>query len=180
MHFLINNDLVELILNRCWRPSLCITGCDNIPSCELGGNVLRPKTTLKFSVRTPPTTDVKIAAQILKETLEHNPPYGAKVIVNLMAKAPGWHAPILAPWLEQALDQASQEFFGKPAAYQGEGGTIPFMGMLGQKFPKAQFLITGVLGPHSNAHGPNEFLHIPTAEKITCCIAQIIAIYSKL
>ena len=59
--------------------------------------------------------------------------------------------------------------------YMGEGGTIPFMGMLGEKFPGAQFMITGVLGPHSNAHGPNEFLHIPTGKRVTAAVARVIA-----
>ena len=81
----------------------------------------------------------------------------------------------MAPWLETALERASQRLFGKPAMYMGEGGSIPFMGMLGEKFPEAQFLITGVLGPGSNAHGPNEFLHLPTARKLTCAVAQILA-----
>jgi acetylornithine deacetylase/succinyl-diaminopimelate desuccinylase-like protein len=59
--------------------------------------------------------------------------------------------------------------------WMGEGGTIPFMAMLGQKYPQAQFLITGVLGPHSNAHGPNEFLHLGYAKKLTACVADVLA-----
>ena len=84
-------------------------------------------------------------------------------------------APELAPWLERSLDEASHAYFGKPAAYMGEGGTIPFMAMLGERFPQAQFMITGVLGPHSNAHGPNEFLHIPVAKRISCAVAKVLA-----
>ena len=87
----------------------------------------------------------------------------------------GWEAPALAPWLEAAVDAASQQFFGAPVAYNGEGGSIPFMGMLGEKFPGAQFMITGVLGPHSNAHGPNEFLHIPMGKHVTACVARVVA-----
>ena len=60
----------------------------------------------------------------------------------------------------------------------GEGGTIPFMAMLGRRFPDAQFLITGVLGPRSNAHGPNEFLHIEYAKRLTACVAEIIAAHA--
>jgi acetylornithine deacetylase/succinyl-diaminopimelate desuccinylase-like protein len=65
--------------------------------------------------------------------------------------------------------------FGKPVAFHGEGGSIPFMAMLGEKFPGTQFVVTGVLGPHSNAHGPNEFLHIPFAKKLSVCVATILA-----
>jgi di/tripeptidase len=59
--------------------------------------------------------------------------------------------------------------------YMGTGGSIPFMGMLGEKFPGTQFLITGVLGPNANAHGPNEFLHLATARKVTACVSQVLA-----
>jgi acetylornithine deacetylase/succinyl-diaminopimelate desuccinylase-like protein len=111
----------------------------------------------------------------LAQILEKNPPHGASVRLENASGTSGWNAPKLEPWLETAVDNASQAFFGKPSASMGEGGTIPFMGMLGRKFPKAQFIITGVLGPESNAHGPNEFLHVPTAKKLTACVASIVA-----
>ncbi len=117
--------------------------------------------------------------EFVKKLLENDPPYGAKVSFELEKAGSGWNAPELAPWLEQSLDDASQEFFGKPAMYMGEGGSIPFMGMLGEKFPGAQFLITGVLGPHSNAHGPNEFLHIPTGKRMSMCVARVVADHYK-
>ncbi len=91
------------------------------------------------------------------------------------SSAAGWNAPALAPWLEQSLARASEAAFGAPPAYMGEGGSIPFMAMLGEKFPQAQFVVTGVLGPHSNAHGPNEFLHIPTGQRVSTVIAQVLA-----
>ncbi|MDH3691450.1 MAG: M20 family metallopeptidase [Gammaproteobacteria bacterium] len=165
----------ELILNRTWRPALSITGASGLPSLSDAGNVLRPGTVLKLSLRLPPTCDAEAADETLNQILEQDPPYGAKVTFEPEQSASGWNAPPVAPWLEVSLDNASHNFFGKPAVYMGEGGSIPFMGMLGEKFPEAQFLITGVLGPHSNAHGPNEFLHIPTAKKVTCCVAQVIA-----
>ena len=111
----------------------------------------------------------------LKTLLESDPPYGATVTFTPDWSATGWHAPKMDDWLEKAIDQASLNYFEKPSVHMGEGGSIPFMGMLGEKFPDAQFLITGVLGPNSNAHGPNEFLHIPTAKKLTCCVAEIIS-----
>ena len=171
----VTRDLTELILNRTWRPALSIIGADGLPPTAGGGNVMRPVTELKLSLRIPPTCDAGAAAAALKTILEKDPPYGAQVSFDPNWASSGWDAPALAPWLEQSLEQASRACFGKPAAYMGEGGTIPFMGMLGERFPQAQFLITGVLGPNSNAHGPNEFLHIPTGKRLTCCVARVIA-----
>lgn len=165
----------ELILNRTWRPSLSIAGIDGIPAISAAGNVLRPYTSAKLSLRLPPTCDAEIACNKLKSILENDPPYGAKVTFTPDWNAGGWNAPELDPWLEQAINSASLNYFDRPAMHTGEGFSIPFMGMLGKEFPNAQFLITGVLGPHSNAHGPNEFLHIPTAKKLTCCVAEVVA-----
>jgi acetylornithine deacetylase/succinyl-diaminopimelate desuccinylase-like protein len=171
----MNADLTELVLNRTWRPALSITGADGLPSLSNAGNVLRPQTAVKLSLRLPPTLEPKKAGEVLKRVLEANPPNGCKVEVELEKASTGWNAPALAPWLGSAIDTASRDFFGAPAMYMGEGGTIPFMGMLGEKFPGAQFMITGVLGPHSNAHGPNEFLHIPTGKRVTAAVARVIA-----
>ncbi|HEY8009780.1 MAG TPA: M20 family metallopeptidase [Rudaea sp.] len=171
----VSSDLGELVLNRTWRPALAVTGIDGIPPLDSAGNVLRPFTAAKLSLRLPPTLDASKAGAALKTLLESDPPYGAKVTFDLEKAGSGWNAPALAPWLEQSVDAASREFFGRPPAYMGEGGSIPFMGMLGEKFPGAQFLITGVLGPHSNAHGPNEFIHIPTGKRVTMCVAKVIA-----
>ena len=169
------DDLTELVLNRTWRPALSITGADGIPPLASAGNVLRPHTALKLSMRLPPTLDGKRGGELLERALLDDAPYGAEVSLHLEKASTGWNAPSLAPWLENAIDQSSQEFFGKPAMYMGEGGTIPFMGMLGEKFPGAQFMITGVLGPHSNAHGPNEFLHIPMGKGVTACVSRVLA-----
>lgn len=171
----VSVDPTELILNRAWRPALSVIGADGLPSTANAGNVLRPATTVSLSLRLPPTVDPKIASRTLKSILEKDPPYGCKVSFEANWGASGWDAPEMSPWLERSLDAASNDYFGKSTAYMGEGGTIPFMGMLGERFPQAQFLITGVLGPHANAHGPNEFLHIPTAKKLTCCVASVIA-----
>ena len=168
-------DLTELVLNRTWRPALSVTGADGIPPLASAGNVLRPHTAVKLSLRLPPTLDGKRAGELLKDTLLRDPPNGAQVTLELEKASAGWNAPAMAPWLERAIDAASHEFFGAPAMYMGEGGSIPFMGMLGEKFPGAQFMITGVLGPHSNAHGPNEFLHIPMGKKVTASVARVLA-----
>jgi acetylornithine deacetylase/succinyl-diaminopimelate desuccinylase-like protein len=164
----------DLILNRTWRPFLALTGADDIPAIANGGNVLRPQTSLKLSLRLPPLIDAHAAIAKVKQLLETDPPYGAKVEFVDTEGGNGWNAPALAPWLEKSLEAASKTHFGRPCMYMGEGGSIPFMGMLGKKFPAAQFLITGVLGPSSNAHGPNEFLDLPTAKRLTACVAQVI------
>ena len=171
----MHEDLTELVLNRTWRPALSVTGVDGMPPLSSAGNVLRPHTSVKLSLRLPPTLDGKKAGEILRETLLRDPPNGAQVSLDLEKASTGWNAPAMSSWLTGAIDTASQEFFGQPAMYMGEGGTIPFMGMLGEKFPAAQFMITGVLGPHSNAHGPNEFLHIPMGKRVTACVARVIA-----
>jgi acetylornithine deacetylase/succinyl-diaminopimelate desuccinylase-like protein len=168
-------DLAEAVLNRTWRPALSITGADGLPPIADAGNVLRPATSLMLSLRLPPPVDGAAAAAALKRLLEDQPPHGATVRFEVESGATGWNAPLTAPWLAQALEDASNRFYGKPAAAMGEGGTIPFMAMLGRHFPDAQFLITGVLGPKSNAHGPNEFLDIPYAKKLTACVADILA-----
>ena len=163
-----------MVLNRTWRPQLAVVGMDGYPTPQDAGNVLLPFSTTKLSLRLPPTLDARTAMQAMKQALESDPPYGATVEFDGKDGQSGWHAPALAPWLETAVSQASQEAFGKPAAYMGEGGSIPFMGMLGEKFPDTQFVITGVLGPHSNAHGPNEFLHVPTGKRVTAAVARLI------
>ena len=165
----------EALLNRAWRPALSIVGAEGLPAPRDAGNVLRPSTSLVLSMRIPPTCDVDRATKALKDALEARPPYGASVEFETEKGSPGWNAPATAPWLDAALAAASRACFGKPACAMGEGGSIPYMAMHGAKYPRAQFVITGVLGPESNAHGPNEFLHIPTGKKLTCCVAQVIA-----
>jgi acetylornithine deacetylase/succinyl-diaminopimelate desuccinylase-like protein len=171
----VTKDPVELILNRTWRAALAVTGADGLPPIESAGNVQRPYTSLKLSLRLPPLVDGEKAAATLKATLESDPPHSANVRFEADSAATGWNAPSIAPWLSAALDTASHAYYGRPAAYLGEGGTIPFMGMLGEKFPDAQMLVTGVLGPKSNAHGPNEFLHVPYAKKLTAAVAMVLA-----
>jgi len=165
---------VELVLNNTWRPTLAITGAAGLPALENAGNVLLPKLDLKLSFRLPPTTDAATAATAVKQRLEADPPYDVRIAFDVDASLAGWNAPPVAPWLEQAMHDASQATFGRDAMYLGTGGSIPFIGMLGERFPETQFLVTGVLGPHSNAHGPNEFLHLACAERLTVCVARVI------
>jgi acetylornithine deacetylase/succinyl-diaminopimelate desuccinylase-like protein len=170
-----HRDPLEALLRGTWRPALSITGAAGLPLPADAGNVLRPATTLKLSLRVPPTIDAARAARRVKELLEADPPYGARVRFTYEAAGNGWNAPSFSPWLLASVSRASTAYFGKPAMFQGTGGSIPFMSMLGEKFPRAQFLITGVLGPESNAHGPNEFLDLGTGVRVTACVAQVLA-----
>jgi acetylornithine deacetylase/succinyl-diaminopimelate desuccinylase-like protein len=168
-------DPAALVLANTWAPSLGITGGAGLPALADGGNVLRPFTSLKLSLRIPPTLDAPRAARRLVEVLEAEPPYGARVSFTAESLSPGWNAPDTEPWLLEAVHAASGRHFGRPAMFTGLGGSIPFMAMLGERFPRAQFFITGTGGPGSNAHGPNEFLHLPFAERLTACVADVIA-----
>jgi acetylornithine deacetylase/succinyl-diaminopimelate desuccinylase-like protein len=171
-------DNVERILGRTWCSTLSITGAAGLPPLASAGNVLRPSTALALSIRLPPNADAAHALAAVKRTLERDPPSGARVRFEGNAQG-GWNAPSIAPWLASALEGASQECFGRPFMCMGEGGSIPFMGMLGEAFPRAQFMITGVLGPNSNAHGPNEFLDIPFAQRLTACVARVLAAHAS-
>ncbi|MFK7916511.1 MAG: M20/M25/M40 family metallo-hydrolase [Ilumatobacter sp.] len=173
------NDPIEQLLARTWRATLSVVGADGLPPTERAGNVLRPSTSLKLSFRLPPTADAVAAQAAITAALEADAPYGARVRFHDVDAAAGWNAPATAPWLERALDDASTASFGAPARTFGEGGSIPFMGMLGKRFPEAQFVITGVLGPDANAHGPNEYLHVPTARRLTMAVAHILDAHAR-
>jgi acetylornithine deacetylase/succinyl-diaminopimelate desuccinylase-like protein len=174
----MGGDNIERILGRTWRSTLSVTGAAGMPQLESAGNVLRPHTALALSIRLPPTTNADIALAAVTRELTRDPPSGAQIALEADAQG-GWNAPSVAPWLGTALEQASQQNFGRAFMCMGEGGSIPFMGMLGAAFPEAQFMITGVLGPGSNAHGPNEFLHIEFARKLTVCVSQVLAAHAQ-
>ena len=168
-------DPVQSLLNQTWLPTLSVTGADGFPSLADAGNVLRPYTAFKLSLRLPPLVDAATAVEQLKTLLEDNAPYQARVTFAPQGHASGWNAPDTASWFSSALQSASLAHFGAPCGYIGQGGTIPLMNMLSKGFPKAQMMVCGVLGPRSNAHGPNEFLHIPYAKKLTAAVAQVIS-----
>ncbi|HXD05141.1 MAG TPA: M20/M25/M40 family metallo-hydrolase, partial [Burkholderiaceae bacterium] len=173
-------DPAQALLNRTWRPTLSVTGAEGFPTLQNAGNVLRPYTAFKLSLRLPPLVDGNAAAVELKQLLELEAPYNARVTFHPDGRAgawgaTGWNAPTLSPWLESALQGASQAHFGAPCGYIGQGGTIPLMSLLQKGFPKAQMMVCGVLGPKSNAHGPNEFLHVPYGKRLTASVAQVIA-----
>ena len=175
----VSDDPAELIIQSTWRATLAVTGAQGLPPLQSAGNVLLPEIALKISLRLPPTCDALAAAGDLKGALERDPPYGAQVEFAVEPPTGGWNAPALAPWLEESLQRASRAVFGREALHVGCGGTIPFMGMLGQRFPQTQFFITGVLGPQANAHGPNEFLHIDYTKRLTACVAHVLADHAR-
>lgn len=170
----VSNDPVDLLIGSTWRATLAVTGIDGMPSVMAGGNVLLPELSLKLSLRLPPTCDAAQATRAVKALLERDPPYGAQVTFDCESGISGWNAPAVAPWLEDSMQGASRAIFNRDVVYIGVGGTIPFMGMLGQQFPETQFFITGVLGPHSNAHGPNEYLHLDYAQRLTECVSLVL------
>ena len=172
-------DRAEQILAATWRPALSVTGLAGAPDPADAGNVLRPYTTAKLSMRLPPTCDEDRALELLTEALTTDPPHGARVTVSGREAGPGWDAPATAPWLAAAVEAASADHFGNPPGALGIGGSIPFMAMLGERFPEAQFLVTGVMGPGSNAHGPNEFLDLPTARRVTACVADVLSAHAS-
>ncbi|WP_066455301.1 M20 family metallopeptidase [Castellaniella caeni] len=172
----MTRDPQQALLNRTWRPALSVTGAEGLPPLASAGNVLRPRTAFKLSLRLPPLVDAAQAAHELKTLLEDNAPYQARVLFQPdPGVAKGWNAPATAPWLANALEAASQQYYQAPCGYIGQGGTIPLMNLLLEGFPQSQFMVCGVLGPQSNAHGPNEFLHIAYAKRLTAAVAQAMA-----
>lgn len=174
----MTDDPEQALINRTWRPTLSVTGAEGLPELRNAGNVLRPFTAFKLSLRLPPLVDAAAATAELKALLEADAPYHARVTFHPEGNATGWNAPVTAPWLERALGEASQLHFGAPCAYIGQGGTIPLMNMLQQGFPAAQMMVCGVLGPQSNAHGPNEFLHVPYAKRLTAALAHVLSAFA--
>jgi acetylornithine deacetylase/succinyl-diaminopimelate desuccinylase-like protein len=175
----VSADSVELLVNNTWRPSLAVTGAEGLPPLSAAGNVLLPEISLKISLRLPPSVDPARASSAVQDALQKNPPYGAQVSFNPESSSGGWNAPEFAPWFDESMQRASRHVFGRDAVSLGGGGTIPFLRMLGERFPQTQFFVTGVLGPHSNAHGPNEFLHIHYATRLTECVSMVLADFGE-
>ena len=168
-------DPVDLIIAGTWKPTLSCTGAEGFPTLDKAANVIRESTKLLLSIRTPPGADTGPAAEQIKTVLEKDPPYGAQVNFNVLKHAKGWDMPEMGSELETRINKAASLCFGHTPCFTGEGGSIPFMNLLCEKFPEAKFLVTGVLGPQSNAHGPNEFLDLPYVKKLTQALSLIIA-----
>ncbi len=175
----LSDNPLELLVASTWRPTLAIIGADGLPPTRSAGNVLLPEIVLKLSVRLPPTCDPAGAAEALSAALTRDPPYNAEIRLEIEPPTSGWNAPPFTPALAESLQRASRQVFGRDAVHVGSGGSIPFMALLGKRFPQTQFLVTGVLGPQSNAHGPNEFLDIEYAKQLTTCIALVLADHGR-
>jgi len=169
----------ELVLNNTWRPTMTVTGIDGLPAVADAGNTLLPRLAARLSIRLAPTADPQRAAAALVKVLEADPPYGARVGFDSLMTGGGWDAPPMDAWLSDSVQRASGEVFGQEAMFLGTGGGIPFIGMLAERFPSTQFLVTGVLGPNSNAHGPNEFLHLDYAKRLTACVSRVLADHGR-
>eukprot|EP00824_Muranothrix_gubernata_P021667 TRINITY_DN479_c0_g1_i1.p1 TRINITY_DN479_c0_g1~~TRINITY_DN479_c0_g1_i1.p1 ORF type:complete len:483 (+),score=91.68 TRINITY_DN479_c0_g1_i1:3-1451(+) len=172
-------DVTEMVINKSWKAMLCITGAESLPNLENAGNVLRPTTTLKMSMRLPPPLNPYKAMEKAKEILSKDVPHNAKVEFIGNFCAPGLECPMLSPELEKSLDDSAKTFMGHPALYMGEGGSIPFMAMLHEMYPSTQIIVTGILGPGNNAHGPNEMLNIDYTKKLMMCITKVFADYKQ-
>ncbi|QRP46186.1 M20/M25/M40 family metallo-hydrolase [Amycolatopsis sp. FDAARGOS 1241] len=176
----MSEDALELLLNNYWRPTLSIIGADGFPLPADAGNVLRQSTTLTLSFRLPPTAEAAPALEAVKRALTTDVPYGASVTIHDDAQAEnGWNAPEEAPWLTAALRRVSDEVFGRPHRAAGMGGSIPFMGLLGEKYPRAQFLVTGACGADSNIHVPDEWLNLDYAQQVTEAVAHVLDAHAR-
>ena len=174
-----NEGAAEILLDMNWRPAMSVIGADGLPPTQTAGNVLRTNTDLKLSFRIPPGVSAEKIDLILKEKFEQNPPYGAIVEYIADAAADGFHAPAMDGKLAEALNEASMHISGLPPMATWVGGTIPFMAMMQEKYPKAQFLCTGTGGPGNNAHGPDEKMHIPSSKRLTAVLSATIAAVSQ-
>jgi len=171
----VTNNLSELLLNRTWRSTLCVTGIAGIPDLQNASNALRPETSAYLSIRTPPTVKPEKVVRELQKILTDNPPYNATITFTPHFHAAGWAATHIAPWLTQVLNHVSLSYFGKPMLQIAEGGNVGVIPLLNEMFPQAQIIPTGAMDMQSHEHAPDESLHLPTAHKITCCLSEILA-----
>jgi acetylornithine deacetylase/succinyl-diaminopimelate desuccinylase-like protein len=175
---LMGASAAERLLQSTWEPTLSVTGASGLPDSSISGNVLRPYTELVVSVRLPPGVKSATAMEAFERTLIMDPPSNADISVEFSSAAEGWLMPPAPDWLKDAINEASISAFGRPAGYAGEGGSIPFLAVLQERYPAVQFVATGVLGPGSNAHGIDEMLDLPTVIGVTNSIATIIAAHA--
>jgi len=170
----LTEDYKEIILNNTWRPTVVVTGMTGFPAAEGAGNVLRAKTKAKISIRLPPTFDHKESEKIIADILTKDPPYNSKITVKIINSGNGWAAKDLHPALKKSFSASSQFLFGRDYFNCGEGGSIPFISELAELFPKCEILVTGVLGPGSNAHCLNECLNLDYTTKMIVALAHSI------
>jgi acetylornithine deacetylase/succinyl-diaminopimelate desuccinylase-like protein len=162
-------------INRIWKPQLSITGIDGLPSCSTAGNVLLPYTQVCCSLRIPPSKNSKEAKEQIENFFSKvKVPHNAKFSYNVYKSGTGFECPSYSKSVLEVINKAGNETFDKPVLYYGEGGSIPFLNDIKNVFPKAQFIVTGVLGPESNAHGPDEMLHLGFLENLVVTMGKIL------
>ena len=176
----LSNDPAELIINNTWRATLAVTGAEGLPPLGSAGNVLLPEIVCKLSLRLPPTCDAARAAQAVREALERDPPYGAQVSFEAADATGGWNAPALRA-VARGVDRERLAHGLRPrcGAHRLRRHDPLHGHARASSFPQTQFFITGVLGPHANAHGPNEFLHLDYAKKLTACVSLVLADHAR-
>jgi acetylornithine deacetylase/succinyl-diaminopimelate desuccinylase-like protein len=168
------DNLEKMYLKNTWEANLSITGADGLPPIQMAGNVVRAKTGIRLSMRLGPTMDPKKAEAIMKEKLTTNVPYNSKVTLSTGHAGSGWCMKELPPWLMTSIQSSGEKFYGKPTGSYAMGGSIPFLSELEVMYPQTVIVAFGVLGPNSNAHGPNEMIDLAYTKKLTCSLAHII------
>lgn len=170
------DNLKELYLNNTWKANLSITGASGLPDIQIAGNVIRSQTSVRLSMRLPPSCDPQKATEALTKKLTEDVPYNLKVDVKGGHAGSGWCMKTMEPWLDTAMRKAGSDFFeGKDTGTYGMGGSIPFLSELGKMYPTAVILAFGLIGPNANAHAPNECINLTYAKKLTCALSHLIA-----
>ena len=172
---LLSTDLTQLLINKAWLPGLAVTGQDGLPVLEQGSNVIRTKTALKLSMRLPPGVDSKKFNLLMKQVLEADPPYGARVQYEIVDGGDGWYGKDFNEVTASSLSRASQAVFGQDPLFYGEGGSIPLCNLLEELWPNAEIIVTGAAGVDSNAHGFDESLNLPYTSKFTAVLTSFLA-----
>jgi acetylornithine deacetylase/succinyl-diaminopimelate desuccinylase-like protein len=173
----LDKNIKDVIIRNTWKPTLVVTGCNGIPQIGEGGNVIRPFTELKLSVRLPPGVDSNSASLKLKEILEKDPPYSAKVEATIINTGDGWNVYNLSEKLRNLLNISSKRFFNNEMGFYGGGGSVPFVNFFNNLYPTSDIAVLGVCGPTSNIHGPNENLNLDFVQKMMMCLTYLISEY---
>jgi acetylornithine deacetylase/succinyl-diaminopimelate desuccinylase-like protein len=171
---LIEGGIERRLIANWWEAGLSITGADGLPPIAKAGNVLRERTALRLSLRIPPTAERFECGRQLKETLETDPPYGAKVVCEILSCCPGWSTRELSNKTKETIAKATQAVFRQPPIYFGAGSSVPISGAFQEFWPDAEVTVTGVAGDESYCHGFDENINLEYAAKWTAMFAGIL------
>ena len=167
--------MIISVINNTWKSTIVVTGMSGFPEAEIAGNVLRKSTSCRLSIRTPPTLSKEKAKKTIEKILTENIPYNAKVKVDFPALVDGWILKKLDSKINESFMKSSMFLFGSECYNLGSGITIPFVNMLNEKYKNCNMFVSGLLGPKSNAHSPNECLNIDYSIKLTVALAHLIS-----